>query len=261
MKKKLVVFTFVLTMAGSIFLTACGSESEDAQANVEMETEETEEEKAKAGEETGKEDKAEEEAKAEEENAAKEEKKTEAEEETADEYIKGIITENGWESEWIGIRYTTPEGMNMSSEEELDEVMGLGKEVLADDYTERQLAYAEMVSVYEMMSVDEAGATNVFVTVEKLPKTLTTEEFVDLMINNLECVTAIQYEISSRDEMVTIGAREFNKVACKADYQGVAMCQDYYTTVIGDRAVTIAITYIDMTDDLAQEVFDAFGAY
>ena len=59
-------------------------------------------------------------------------------------YAKGSVSETGWESEFFGLRYTAPEGMGMSTEEELNGLMGLGQEVLSDDFSELQLKYAEL---------------------------------------------------------------------------------------------------------------------
>ena len=47
---------------------------------------------------------------------------TEAEEvtEDAEGFAKGVTTDDGWESKWLGIRYTAPAGTAMTSEEDLN---------------------------------------------------------------------------------------------------------------------------------------------
>lgn len=249
MKKKLVV----LVLAASMVLSACGAKAENAEANVETEMPTETETEAIADVE----------APVEEEAPAEAEVEEEAETPTAEaaDYIKGVSTETGWESEWLGIRYVCPEGMKMSTEEELNTAMGLGQEVLSEDFSEAQLKYAELASVYEMMSADELGITNVIVSVEKLPMALTAELYMGAVKQQLAAMTAMAYEVAEETETVNLGGVEFLKLACMADYEGVSMYQDYYATVIDDRAVAIVLTYIEETKATAEAVVNAFTAY
>lgn len=261
MKKK-VLF---MTLAAAVVLTACGGNTETESADVETavteETDvETKDEEVEEPDETD-EDEAEPEEAVEPEEEEKEEAE-EAAEEAAGDFVKGTITENGWESEWLGLRYTTPEGMTMSTDEELNEMMGLGEEMLSEDFSELQLEYAKMASVYEMMSVDDLGITNVVVTAEKmLVSSMDAEAYADAIRQGLESVSQIDYTISEENEDVTIGGLDFIKVSSVADYSGVSMYQDYYISIIGDRAVSIAVTYVDQSADLAEQVVNAFEAY
>lgn len=256
-----------LLLAATVALTACGGKKETESVSTEMEAET----QAQADVEAETQVQADVEAEAEkaEETEVKETEVKEAEkvteeketEETTGDYEKGIVTEEGWESKWIGLRYTSPEGMKMSTEEELNEVMGLGQEMLSEDYNKLQLMYAEMASVYEMMSTDEAGTTNVIITAEKLPMKFSEQEYVEVLIQNLSAVSSVQYHVISSDEIVTIGGVDFVKLACDANYAGASLYQDYYVTIFGDRAVTIAITYTDVTVETAEAVVNAFSAY
>lgn len=242
MKKKLAV----LVLAASMVLSACGAKAENAEANVETEMPTETETEAIADVEVEQEA----ELPAEEAPVA-----------DATDYTKGVSTETGWESEWIGIRYVCPQGMTMSTEEELNTAMGLGQEVLAEDFSEAQLKYAELASVYEMMSADELGITNVIVSVEKLPMALTADLYMEAVKQQLAAMTAMTYEVAESTETVNLGGVEFLKLACKADYEGVSMYQDYYATVIDDRAVAIVLTYIEDTKATAEAVVNAFTAY
>ena len=258
MKKK-VLF---MTLAAAVVLTACGGKTETESADVETAvTEEADVETE--GEEAEEADTADaQEAEPEEAVEAEEEETAEAAEEASSDYVKGTVTENGWESEWLGLRFTTPEGMTMSTDEELNEIMGLGEEVLSEDFSELQLEYAKMSSVYEMMSADEPGLTNVMVTAEKmLVSSMDAEAYADAVRQGLESVSQIDYTISEENENVTIGGTDFVKVSAAADYSGVSMYKDYYIGIIGDRAVSIAVTYVDDTADLANQVVNAFEAY
>ena len=179
----------------------------------------------------------------------------------AGEYTKGLITDDGWESKWLGIRYAAPAGMKMSTEEEVNEIMGLGKEMLFQDDSRFQAAYSEMASLLEMMSTDEAGTVNVILTAEKLPGELTAREYTKILMQNLSEVRSAEYQVTDSDEIIEIGGLDFNKVTYNADYQGAALYQDYYVTVSGDRAVTIAVTYSEESAEAAKAMLEAFGTY
>lgn len=251
MKRKLLL----VTLAAAVMLTACGGkEKSDSTAETTTVTEAEATPEAVA-EDTG----------AETDDTEAETGDTEAETgdtAAAGDYVKGTSTETGFESEWLGLRYTAPEGMVMSTEEELNEVMGMGQEMLSEDFSELQLEYAKMASVYEMMSKNEAGTTNIIVTVEKLPSSnFSVEDYAEAIKTNLKAVTTIAYTISDDLETVSVGGSDFTKITAQADYSGVNMHQDYYVRVIGDRAVSMALTYVDETASEAEAIINAFEAY
>lgn len=252
MKRKLLL----VTLAAAVMLTACGGKEKSdstAETTTTTEAEATPEAAAEdTGAETG-------DTETETEDAAADAEDTAAAE---GEYVKGTSTETGFESEWLGLRYTAPEGMVMSTEEELNEVMGMGQEMLSEDFSELQLEYAKMSSVYEMMSKNEAGTTNIIVTVEKLPSSnFSVEDYAEAIKTNLKAVTTITYTISDDLETVSVGGSDFTKITAQADYSGVNMHQDYYVRVIGDRAVSMALTYVDETASEAEAIINAFEAY
>lgn len=258
MKRKLLL----VTLAAAVMLTACGGkEKSDSTAETTTTTE------AEATPEAAAEDTGAETGDTEAETGDTEAETGDTEAETGDtaaagDYVKGTSTETGFESEWLGLRYTAPEGMVMSTEEELNEVMGMGQEMLSEDFSELQLEYAKMSSVYEMMSKNEAGTTNIIVTVEKLPSSnFSVEDYAEAIKTNLKAVTTIAYTISDDLETVSVGGSDFTKITAQADYSGVNMHQDYYVRVIGDRAVSMALTYVDETASEAEAIINAFEAY
>jgi len=276
MKRKVLLMALAMT----VVLTACGGNgdkeaSSNTEANVSEDagTEDTDategdvaEEDTDAGEDAAAEDAAGEDAAAEDGEAAGEDAEAEdadaaegSGEAAAGEYAKGTVTETGWESEYFGLRYTAPEGMSMSTEEELDELMGLGQEVLSDDFSELQLKYAELTSVYEMMSVADDQTTNVVVTVEKMAGKMDASQYAEALEQGLSQVSAIQYTLVSDDETVKIGNEDYIKASYEAESSGVSMYQDYYIRVVGDRAIAVTLTYLD--ESARDNVLNAFAAY
>ena len=162
-------------------------------------------------------------------------------------------------SEFFGLRYTAPEGMGMSTEEELNDLMGLGQEVLSEDFSELQLKYAELTSVYEMMSVADDQTTNIVVTVEKLMGKMDAAQYAKALEQGLSQVTAINYTLISDDETVKIGGADYLKVSYEAESSGVSMYQDYYIAVVDNRAISLTLTYVD--ESARDNVLNAFTAY
>ena len=91
-----------------------------------------------------------------------------AQEPGSGEYERGTVTQDAWESEFWNLRFTPPQGLSMLGEEELNSMMGLGEEMLSQNFSEKQVEYAQMMNVYEMMSSNLTGDANVVVTTEKL---------------------------------------------------------------------------------------------
>lgn len=252
-----------MTLAMAVVLTACGGKA-DKEASNNADTNVSED--AGAAGDTGAEDTDAaddtEAATADEAGAGAADTEAEAEggeEAAAGKYAKGSVTETGWESEFFGLRYTAPEGMGMSTEEELNDLMGLGQEVLSDDFSELQLKYAELTSVYEMMSVSDDQTTNVVVTVEKVMGKMDASQYVSALEKGLEQVSAISYTLISDDETIKLGNADYIKVSYQAEASGVTMYQDYYVRVVDDRAVAITLTYMDESG--RDNVLNAFTAY
>ena len=179
-----------------------------------------------------------------------------------DGYVKGTVTDTGWESEYLGMRYIMPEGMLMATEEELNQVMGLGAEILSGDINELQMEYARMRTVYEMMSTDATGATNVVLTVEKLLfSNMDAEQYVQSLEQGLKKMSAISYTVLSDDETVEIAGMDYIKVSVQAQSGDVAVNQDYYVRVADGRAVSFVITSQEETAQQAEAVLNAFTAY
>lgn len=261
-----------MTLAMAVVLTACGGNadkaaSSNADANVSEDAGTAADDGAESTDDAAESTDAADDvqaATADEAGVGAADTEAEAEEEGGEEaaagkYAKGSVSETGWESEFFGLRYTAPEGMGMSTEEELNDLMGLGQEVLSDDFSELQLKYAELTSVYEMMSVADDQTTNVVVTVEKLMGKMDASQYVSALEQGLSQVSAISYTLISDDETVKIGNGDYIKVSYQAESSGVSMYQDYYVRVVDDRAIALTLTYID--ESARDNVLNAFTAY
>lgn len=184
-----------------------------------------------------------------------------------DSYRMGVITDDGWESQYWNLRYTAPEGLYMLSEEGLDALMGLSVEMLSEKYTERQQAYLKMTTLYEMMSMNATGDVNAAITVEKLlVKGMDTEDYKKAAILQLRLMQDPVYEILDDSGTAEIAGETYAAVKTTAAVKTAAesdraYLQDYYFRVVGDRALILLITYTEDTADTAEEILNGFEVY
>lgn len=184
---------------------------------------------------------------------------TEAEESTEAGFTKGMITETGWESEWLGMRFVTADGMTMSTEEELNEMMGLGQEMLSEDFNDLQLEYAELNTVTEMQCVAADQVTNVALSVEKLPMELDIDTYQEIIVNQMSEVSVMTATFLDEGEDVVVAGKDFRKLKCAVDYEGLSIYQDYYFAIKDDRVASMVVTYVDEAE--AEKLMAAFQEY
>jgi len=240
MKKKVVV----LCIAVSLMLTACGTK-EEVQEPVEDVVVETESD-------------------VEDESVIEtEEEETETEELTEEEnvsgFTKGILTDEGWESEWLGMRFVPEDTMNMSTEEEINDLMGISMDMLSEDFNELQIQYAELNTVYEMMCTADDNASNVNMTLEKLPMKIDVDTYVELFLAQVSEVSVMAMNVVNEGEDVTVAGRDFKKLQCEVSYEGVTLYQDYYMAIIEDRVQIIVVSYLDEAE--AESLMSCFQVY
>lgn len=258
MKKK-VLF---MTLAAAVMLTACGGKNDADGADVETTvTDDVEtEDEVDAEEEASVTDEAPVADEADVEEEAEQEPEEDATEDTAGGFTRGTQTEAGWESEYLGLRFTTPDDMVMATDEELAEMLGIGTDALSDagDFSDAQLKLAELTSVYELFAYDALG-NNVNVTVEKTPVNMSAEDYMDALAQTLLAITAISYEQISEPETVELGGIEFAKCSFLGTTNGQSMYQDYYVRIVDNMPMSIIVSYV--SDDAAAKIADAFAAY
>lgn len=257
MKQKTLAAALLASMV--LTMTACGSdaaETEAVESSAETVETDTEAEESNALEEEFEVQKAE----AEEVDAAEAEAE---EEETAeadkDEYTKGTLQGNVFESEWIGIRFEAPEGYVLSTEEEIEETLLAGGEIMFEEGAEEILDYTKLTTVYEMIARESTvGDPNVSVTVVKTD--YSSADFIEGALSQVEGVDGISVTLVNEEpEIVEIAGKEFEKFEAEMDYSGYIMMQDYFFARQDDRMVYMVLTYTDK--EAGEELMSGFSAY
>jgi len=249
MKKRVLA---VMLVAFSVFMTACGSsENQDVESVAEEST--IQEEVVVEAEES-------EEVSVEEvvEEVSEEEVSAEEVQENKGSYYPGVYTETGYESEYLGFRYTTPEGCTLASEEEMQQAFSEGQELLSEDFNEIQLAYADIVSINEMMVTDSTGIVNANITLEKTVVDIDT--YVEAFKSQVANLSGMNVEIVNEEDAELAGAA-YKKLTAEVEAEGFAMLQEYYLRKQDDRVIAIVVTWMEGLESQKENLLSGFAAY
>lgn len=180
-------------------------------------------------------------------------------------YEKGVLTETGFESEYLNLRFTAPDGFIMATEEELNEMMDLGADIGAEimDVDKKVWEYAQTRIVYEMMVSSSSGSPNLILTSEKLPlSNMTVDQYFDLLKTQLDAmdIDVIEYEFGDITS-IEIAGQSYQKLDMKAKMDGLEMVQSYIVRKDNDRVVVVVTTSMGGDEEALDTLIAAFSEY
>lgn len=178
---------------------------------------------------------------------------------TEEEYHKGTITKTGWESKFIGLRYTNPEGMTMSTEEELNEMNKFEDGTPSIIFDEDELGLARLITVVEMASMSDDKSIYVGVCVERLIDETDVFQFIETFEAQMTRDPFRNYKLISDDETVKIGNDDYIMVSYIISFNHVFRYQNSYFRVVNDRVIMILFNFNN--EKARDNILDAFTAY
>jgi len=184
---------------------------------------------------------------------------------TTDTYKKGIVTETGFESEWMNLRFTKPEGIIMVSQEELDTMMEQTAQWMFGEDANEKLDYAALTTVTEMMAKNPEGS-NVIVQVEKLSLLymfMTEEDYIAAVVENLRNTNA-GLEVLTDETVYTmeIGGEEYTGLSTAVNYGNDSyVYQEIIVRKKEGRMISLVVSYNDATVENARNLLESFSSY
>ncbi len=173
------------------------------------------------------------------------------------EFTQGVITETGFESEYLNLKFDTPQGFIMATEEEMLEMSDLGAEYAELD--KKLIDYSKAVNVYEMMAVDPATSANVILMSEKLAfSNIKMKDYIGALKEQLSNIANMSYQIDENTTEATIGGKEFTKLSAIADVSGIKLSQNYYIRIENSRAEVIITSFMEEAADKEAILINGF---
>lgn len=184
------------------------------------------------------------------------------------EYVRGTAEGGSFASEWLGIRFSAPEGYVMLSEAELDAMLSSGIELYSEKYGETGGALsdgAEPEAVYELMAYlpDGSGAAsgnpNIILAVEQ--SFVEPEAYAEELESQIDTIYSGASVTWEDEGSVTIGSLDYSQYAMEADYGILALYQRYYLAKKGDRLISFTLSCTQDKAEDADALMGAFMAY
>lgn len=155
-----------------------------------------------------------------------------------DAYRPGVVIENHYESEWLGLSFDTPEGFEMASKSEVEK---LQKESAARYRQQMQGSRSNV----EMMAKSENGTSITVMLWDMGGNKMTAKQYSEGSRDTLLQNYGKDLEFSEEGEVtsVQLAGQEYEHLKMQFGEEKDEVCSESYTRVIGDYAVIIGILY------------------
>ncbi len=178
------------------------------------------------------------------------------------EYVKGTIDGNTYESEFLNLKFTAPEGYTMLTQDVMDQYAQFSSEIIYKDKDQTQIDYAKAVTVYEMMVQEStSGAPNVNIVLENLlGKEVSITDYVEVSKQQLQA-SGIEYTFGETTEDVELAGEKYTVLDCVGTYSGQELQQQLYIRKVGGRMMLLTVTYTEDTAEAKDALLASFTEY
>ncbi|MCL2397223.1 MAG: hypothetical protein FWC93_04075 [Defluviitaleaceae bacterium] len=174
-------------------------------------------------------------------------------------YVIGTIDGDNFESEWLNLRFTAPDGFIMASQEEILEMMQLGLDMM--DVDSSVVAWAEMAVVSEMMAMLPTGLASVSVATERIMlSNITIEQYVEAAFQGVE---ALGWEVSPNDDLrqINFAGNQWYTYTATVEAFGIDWSYQYLVRRFDNRMALITVYAIAGEEAHIDTLINAFAAY
>ncbi len=157
------------------------------------------------------------------------------------EYVPGLLTENCYSSDWLGLEFVPNENMYLSTSAEIEELLGSG----------------EGTTVYEMLATDVKTNYSVILMVEKVDNSLTVSDYIASLKTRMNSENAITTQFD-KPEVVRVAGEKYTRIAYTITYGQYSVDQTMFFMKRGNQMVTICVTSSDK--NIENEIMSCFRA-
>lgn len=178
-------------------------------------------------------------------------------ENTADEFTLGEIVDGSYTNAFAELNFTLPEGWIFATDEELENIMGAGSEVLFGEDESAAAEYAKQSTVYDMMTQSANADQNIIVMFENTAMyvggtSISEEDYIQILAENLTTIENMKYVVGETHD-ATIGGKDYKVLEVGID--GTGVYQSYYVRRVGKYMLCICFT------GATENPGDTLGAY
>ncbi|MBD5460915.1 MAG: hypothetical protein HDR26_08265 [Lachnospiraceae bacterium] len=184
-------------------------------------------------------------------------------------YIPGVFTGAGYESEYVGYRFTAPVGCTVLSREEKEKLTGIVIETAGEDAEALQEAYADQTVIYDLIASMPGGANVNVVCSKRGTNGMTSDQLVKELKKQLAASPAMDAALSGSYkavpsetyEEVSFAGGNYTKVTAEVTVGEIRMNQEYYVCIKPGYVVNITFTYAPGNEADRDALAGAFSAY
>lgn len=158
-------------------------------------------------------------------------------------YKKGTVTDTTYESEFVGVKYTAPEGWEIVSQQELDAME------------------AQTGTACELQAYNPADGSSVNIILEKLPAdTITEEMYINSIVNSVEKAAEFDVENISDSETYELAGQTYKVLSFTVSQNDVVYYQKYYVRQKGEYMIVVSA--VSQSEDVVNSgIADNFMKY
>lgn len=241
-------------------------EEEDAEESDEDEDEDDEEEattKKKKSKKTEEEDEGEEiTTEAEEEEEVEEE--TESAAASGTNFQPGTVSDNTYENEFLGVKFTAPSDFTYLSRTQIDQSMNNGFEITKTDSSVNDML--KLTTIYDAVARNTSGETIQFMY-ENLSKSVPDpdaydeEAYIKAASETVARVSpGMEMKVEDEGEKIKLGGKEFTKFTIKSTYPDYNITVDQIMCVRKVDEFMCVVTYTSLSGGDFDKYIDCFEA-
>ena len=162
-------------------------------------------------------------------------------------YAIGTLTENGYESKWLNLRFNSTEKVILPGRDEMAEMMPLGITMIYGDQADYLADVTKQSVFYEMMAL-HVGGGNVLIQVEKLApgcEKLSVEDYLVIVMNQLKMAANADYIINENSYEAEIAGEKYLGFSATTDSFGRDIYQEFLCRKKENMVISFIFSYED----------------